>query len=260
MHNNQFMALIKKKRGTIVLFGLLIGALSFFTLVLKEESYKVSTDYLITQNQTGSQDFYTLSKSAQYAGKVLNEGIYSEVFIGEVINTSKVNAEFLPFDKKDKLKTWSNAVQVTLNPDLGIMSVQVFDNDQKKAQAISAAIAEVLTTKSNLFYGEGQNINVKILSGPVPEKNPSILNIIATSTGGFALGVMFSILWIVTKEDRRKNRMFSQSAQVAVSQVKNPIAIPAIEENVSIQEEPEMIDDLMSDEYYLEKIREMGRN
>ena len=141
MQNNQILALIKKKMGSIILFAILIAALSFMALLMKEKNFKVSTDYLIVQNQTSSQDFYTLSKSAQYVGKVLNEGIYSEIFIGEVVKTGKVKPEFLPFDKKEELKTWSNAVSVTLNPDLGIITVQVFDNDQKQAVAISQAVA-----------------------------------------------------------------------------------------------------------------------
>lgn len=213
MQNNQLLALMKKKIGTIILLGFLCAAFSFLLLVLKEKNFKVETDYLIVQNQTASQDFYTLSKSAQYIGKVLNEGIYSELFIGEVVKTGKVNPEFLPFDKKEKLKTWSNAVQVTLNPDLGVVSVQVFDNDQKQALAISQAIADVLTTKSNLFYGEGQNIDVKILSGPVLEKNPSFANIAAVIFGGFTLGIMLSSLWVIAKNEGRKKDVFSHSNQ-----------------------------------------------
>ena len=209
MENNQTLALIKKKIVLIILFGIFISALSFFILVAREKSFKVSTDYLVVQNQTATQDFYTLSKSAQYIGKILNEGIYSELFISEVAKTGKVSPEFLPYDKKEKLKLWSNTVSVNLNPDLGVIDVQVFDNDQKRSLAISQAIVEVLTTKSNLFYGEGQNIGVKVLSGPVLEKNPSLANIAAVSVGGFALGIMIALLWIILKDDQRKREMFS---------------------------------------------------
>jgi capsular polysaccharide biosynthesis protein len=255
MQNNQILALISRKIGGIILFGVFIGALSFFLLVVKEKNFKVGTDYLIVQNQTSSQDFYTLSKSAEYIGKILNEGIYSEIFIGEVAKTGKVNPEFLPYDKKEKLKQWSNTVQVGLNPDLGIISVQVFDNNQTTALAISQAIAEVLTAKSQLFYGEGQNINVKVLSGPVLEKNPSITNIAAVSIGGFALGVMLSALWIISKEDRRKKDMFARVAK--------PMASPNMAMNFPLQDEPQensrLEENIMSDEDYLETIKAMGR-
>ena len=247
MRNNQILALIGKKIGGIVLFAFLIAAISFSLLIVKEKNFKVTTDYLIVQNQTGAQDFYTLSKSAQYIGKVLNEGIYSEIFIGEVINTGKVNAGFLSSNKKEKIKDWSNSVQVILNPDLGIVSVQVFDNDQNQALAISDAIADVLTQKSSLFYGEGQNIDVKVLSGPVLERNPSVINIAAACLGGFALGVMIAILWVITKEDRRRKDVFSHSYQD--NRNVNEFHVNEVKEEINI-----------SDEEYLEKIKQMGRS
>ena len=66
----------------------------------------------------------------------------------------------------------------------------------------------MLTTKSDLFIGEGQNVDVKILSGPVTEKNPSIENIIAVTIAGFVLGIILSSLWYVFKDERRKKDMF----------------------------------------------------
>jgi len=255
MQNNQILALIGRKIEGVILFGVLVGALSFFLLVIKEKNFKVGTDYLIVQNQTSTQDFYTLSKSAEYIGKILNEGIYSEIFIGEVAKTGKVNPEFLPYDKKEKLKLWSNTVQVGLNPDLGIISVQVFDNNQAAALATSQAIAEVLTTKSQLFYGEGQNINVKVLSGPVLEKNPSIMNIAAVSIGGFALGIMIATLWFISKEDRRKKNVFARSAQVVKS---HDVAMKFSPQSEALAEE-RLEGNIMSDEDYLEAIKAMGR-
>jgi capsular polysaccharide biosynthesis protein len=210
MQTNQILSLIKRKTTGIVLFGVFVAALSFLILVIKEKNFKVSTDYLIVQNQTGNQDFYTLSKSAEYIGKVLNEGAYSELFINEITKTGKVNAEFLPFDKKEKMKEWSKIVNVSRNADLGIISINVFDNNQNQALAISNAISDVLITKNSLFLGDGQNINVRVLSGPVMEKNPTIANIFATAISGFILGILLGALWIVLREDRRKKEIFSQ--------------------------------------------------
>lgn len=209
MEYKRILALISKKAGIILLFGLLIAAFSFFALLAKEKNYKVSTDYLIVQNQGGAQDFYTLSKSAEYIGKILNEAVYSELFIDEVIKTGKVNAEFLPFDKKEKLKQWSKIVEVSRNPDLGIIGIEIFENDQRKAVTISQSVVEVLTTKNSLFRGDGQNIDVKVLSGPVVEKNPSLANILATTIGGFILGSMLSVLYLVYGESRRKKSIFT---------------------------------------------------
>lgn len=218
MQNNQILALIRKKAWSIILFGVLVASLSFLALVVKEKSFKVSTDYLIVQNQTGNQDFYTLSKSAEYIGKILKEGVSSEIFINEVTKTGKVNAEFLPFDKKEKLKQWGKTVQVGLNPDLGIISVQVFEDNQRQAQAIADATAQVLTTQNAIFRGDGQNIDIKVLSGPVVEKNPSLGNIAAVSIAGFVLGAMLSSLWFVYKNEKRKDAVFTHPMAKSNSQ------------------------------------------
>lgn len=188
------------------MFGLLVGAVSFSVLILKEENFKVGTEYLIVQNNTNSQDFYTLSKSAEYVGRILNEGVYSELFINEVVKTGKVNSEFLPFDKKDRLEEWGKSIQISRNPDLGIMSIEVLNDNQKQAVAISEAISEVLTMKNHLFRGNMQDIDVRVLSGPVSEKNPSVGNLVSASVGGFVLGVLLAMLWIVYKNDKQAKK------------------------------------------------------
>lgn len=225
METSQILPLLKRKITVIILLGVFAGALSFLALVLKEKNFKVTTDYLIVQNQTGNEDFYTLSKSAEYIGKVMNESIYSELFIDEAVKTGKVSSEFLPFDKKARLKEWSNIVNVSRNPDLGIISVEVFDNKQNQALAISDAVSNVFITKSNLFLGDKQNIEIKVLSGPIVEKNPSIANIIATAIGGFILGILLCALWIIFKEDRKMKGYFSQPKKSMNSGTQNRMEI-----------------------------------
>lgn len=187
------------------LAGLFLSSISFLFLVLNEKNFKVNSDFLIVQNANASQDAYSLSKSAEYFGKVLSESVYSELFINEVVKTGKVNAEFLPFDKKEKIKTWSKIVSASQNSNLGIINIKVFDNNQKQAIAISEGVSEVLTTKNNLFRGEGQNIEVKILSGPIIEKNPSILNIMAIILGGFLFGFLLSAVLVYYKSQQNKS-------------------------------------------------------
>ena len=63
---NNFLLLMKKNIGFIALGGILLGSLSFLFLVINEKNFKVQTDFLIVQNQNEGQDYYTLSKSAEY--------------------------------------------------------------------------------------------------------------------------------------------------------------------------------------------------
>ena len=161
---------------------------SFAFLLLSQKKYKVETSYLIVQSQSAGQDFYTLSKSAEYLGKILGESVYSELFIDEVVRTQKVRSEFLPFERAEKLEYWSEMVRVSRNAEVGIITVDVYNDSQKDAMNISQAISDVLTNKNSLFRGDGQNVEVKILSGPIWQNNPSVINVVLTTGGGFVLG------------------------------------------------------------------------
>lgn len=196
MQSNQILPLIREKIGVVILAGILIGALSFLFLVISQKNFKVSTDFLVVQDQDGAQDYYSLSKSADYISKIFSEAIYSDLFIDEVIKTEKVSGEFLPFDKKARLEQWNKIVKVTRNPEVSMLSVTVYGNNREDAVKINEAISQVLTTKSYLFRGSGQNIDVRILSGPIVEKNPSFSEIVLVIIGGFIMGVLISLLWL----------------------------------------------------------------
>jgi hypothetical protein len=53
-----------------------------------------------------------------------------------------------------------------------------------------------MTTKNGLFLGDGQKIDVRVLSGPIWEKNPTVVNIAVTMVSGFMLGIVLSLMWI----------------------------------------------------------------
>lgn len=200
MGDIQILALIRQKMGAMLLFGMLIAALSFLFLAVAEKNFKVSTDFLIVQNQTGSQDFYSLSKSAEYIGKIMSEAVYSELFIDEIIKTKKIGEDFLPLNKKERLEEWGKIVKVSRNSELGIIKIEVLGNDQKEALDISNGIIEIFTTKNYLFRGEG-SLDVRVLSGPIVEKNPSFSDIILAMAGGFLLGVLISFAAIYYRRE-----------------------------------------------------------
>ncbi len=207
--NKHFLLLIREKIGVILMGGVFLGALSFLFLVVSEKNFKVNTDYLIVQNQTGNQDFYTLVKSSEYIAKVFGEAIYSELFIDEVIKTGKVNSELLPFDKKKRLKNWNKIVKINRDHTAGIINIAVLHDDQREALAVSEGIAEVFKSKSYLFRGHGQDIDIRILSGPILEKNPGLKNIVLVILGGFLTGIMLMLFWIYF----RQNNLASASGE-----------------------------------------------
>lgn len=229
MQGNQFLALVRQKIGLIVLLGILVAALSFLFLVMSQKNFKVSTDFLVVQNQTTGQDYYSLSRSAEYIGSILSESIRSEAFINEVVKTGKVSNEFLPFDKKKKMDEWNKIVQVKRSSQLAILSINVFGNTQKDVMNISDGIAQVLTQENNLFRGQDQNIEVRILSGPIVEKNPSLTNIVAAIAAGFFVGCLLGFIWFYYRFSLMEENAYSTGIN---SKGGNTSEMPKLTENI----------------------------
>jgi len=193
-----FLRLLKKKAGFIILFGLIVALLSFYALIFSQKRYEASTDYLIVQDQMGTQDFYSLSKSAEYLGGVLSEALYSSVFIEEMKSTNKIDAAYFSYDEREALKKWKRAVKVERSPSLGIMKIKVYDNNRDTSVAISEAISEIMVTKNYLFRGK-VNLDVRVLSGPIVEKNPSLAEIAVVVFGGLVLGCVLGVVYFYFK-------------------------------------------------------------
>lgn len=200
-NTSQFLELVRSKFMFLALLGILMGSLSFLFVVVKEKNFRVASEYLIVQDvKTGPQDFASVSRSVQYISKVMGEAIYSELFIAEVIKTGKMDSEHLPFNKKDRLEEWSKIIKVDRDTDLGLIRVAVLDNDQQTALDISQGVQEVLTTRNFLFRGSGQDVDFRVLSGPIVEKNPTLPNVLLSIVSGFLLGELLGLAFIYRRQ------------------------------------------------------------
>ena len=156
----------------------------------------------MVQNQNGFTDYYALSKSSDFLTSVLIESVYSEKFLDEVNGTNLVNTNFLPGSKLERLKTWEKIVKIKKNPNVGIISIEVLGDSQKQVLDVSNAILNVLSNKYFLFLGKGQDLDIRVLSGPITEKNPTVANIIFAVVGGFLVGSLLSYFWIAYRQEK----------------------------------------------------------
>lgn len=203
MDTKKALILAKNNIWLMILVGMLAASLSFFLLLAKEKRFKAGSDVLVIQNSENFVDSYTLSKSAEYLTRVLMESIYSDTFIREVRNSSPNSLAFLPTDKKQMLKTWEKTVKTSADSNLGVLSLEVFADSQKEALNISEGVLKVLTEKNSMFRGGSQNIEVRILNGPVVEKNPEAKNLLAITIAGFLLGMAIVFIFVYLKEIRQ---------------------------------------------------------
>ncbi len=222
MFQESFLAFIKAKIGTMILFGALVAAISFFLLMVVEKRFQTSTDFLVVQNNVTNQDFYTQFKSSEYLGKILSEAVFSERFIDAVVQTGKINGDFLPGDKKDKMEAWEKMITVDKNLELGILSVTVKNNSEKDAARVSDGITQVLTEQNMLFRGGDQgSVDIRILSGPILERNPTLKKIAIVSGAGFVAGFLLTagILLLLRElsfekaEGKREDMLSSQAIE-----------------------------------------------
>ena len=242
MNYESLLLFVRKKWGSLLLSGLLAGSLAFFLLVFFSKHFKVTTDFLVVQTGAGqSQDFYSMLKSSEYLGKVLSESVQSEKFIGAVVETGGVGESFLPQNPKDRLDAWERMVKVTNNPDVGMLHIEVYGDNDRDALRVAQAVGQVLTERNALFRsGDEKSVDIRTLSGPIVEKNPDMKRMALTASAGFFFGVSAFLLFVFLKVER-ESRMVSlrqdvpQEARTAVLSREN-VAAKESNEEFSIHE------------------------
>lgn len=186
------MRVFVAKKGSLLLAGVFVAAASFFLVTLLAPRFQVTTDFMVVQASTPNQDFYTLFKSSEFLSRVLSESVMSERFINAVVATGHVSQEFLPTDKRDRLKAWRDMVTIEKNIELGMLTITVKADTDREAGKVMQAVSDVLLTKNVEFRGGDEKaVEIRILSGPISERNPSpkeLVLIIATAfLAGFSL-------------------------------------------------------------------------
>lgn len=195
MTSHQLFLLFRKKIGLMVLFGFLFAALSFGLLMATEKSFKVKTDFLVVQKQTATQDIYTLSRSNEYITNVMEESIYSELFVNEAVATGTINSSLFPTDRQARLKEWKKMVDVSKSFQGNVLIVETQHNNKNSALKISQAISEVLVKKNHLFRsGLPEDVEVRILSGPIDERAPSLSILLLVIGNGFLFGMVIAFI------------------------------------------------------------------
>lgn len=205
MSYESVLSTVTRKWASLVLSGLLFGAIAFFSLVFLSRHFKVSTDFLVVQTGMGqSQDFYAMLKSSEYLGKVLSESVGSEKFIAAVVETGGVDGNFLPSNPKDRLKEWEKTVKVSNNPDVGSLHIEVFADSDRGGLRVAQAVGKVLTEKNSLFRsGDEKSVEIRTLSGPIVEKNPSIERLALAGIAGSIFGMTMFLLFSLLREEAR---------------------------------------------------------
>ena len=182
------------KIGAIILAGFFTASLSFLFLVFSQKNFKASTDYLVVQSNLQTSDFYTVFRSAEYLSNVFEELVYSELFIDRVSQSEKItNREFLPFDRRDRLKEWKKSVKIDKNIQSGMFTISVFRDDSREALQISQAIDGVISQSFDILSKDSGFSSI-VVTGPILEKNPTMVDVVTVIIAGFFVGAILYII------------------------------------------------------------------
>ena len=158
---------------------------------------------MISSSKEG-QDYYTATRSAEYMSRVLGEILYSESFITAIVDTGRVDINFLPRDKKTRLDDWSKMLQAKTNSELGFIQVSISGKSGREVSKISQAVIAVLGEKGSALFGSGgEKVSVRLLSGPIIENNPSPSELSIIALVGLILGFFLNFTWRLVREEFR---------------------------------------------------------
>ena len=125
-----------------------------------------------------------------------------ERFVDALVDTGKVNREFLPFDQGQRLTTWGKMVTVENNLELGILSVTVKGSTARDVSRIMDGVSQVLTEKNMLFRGgDEKSIEIRILSGPILTQNPTMTQILKVVVAAFLAGVFIAAFFMIVRSE-----------------------------------------------------------
>ncbi len=204
---------LKRKTGLILFSGAIISMLAFFSLIFFQPAYRADIDFLVSpKNATGS-DYYSLSRSSEYLGKALAQIVVSEKFMEAGFDSGMVDRAEFPIDKKDRLKQWSDTVSVSRGSEGGMLHVRVLAKSGRSVERTAKAVTDILSNKAGEFLGSGSEVDIRILSGPIVDRNPSFGELVAGSIGGFILGTFSVIISLLYRMSALSNRNHNFSRQ-----------------------------------------------
>ena len=199
---NEYSFLTRRKVN-IFTGGLLVASLVFMLLIFTQKNFRVDVELLVVNNQQNT-DFYSQFKSSEFLGKLFGSAVHSDRFIDAIIEKGVIDNGFLPEVKKLRAKKWDETVKVASDRELGKLHITVLENDQNHAVRIADGIVSVLVENNNLFRGGAkESVEVRLLSGPTLDGNPSLKDLVLSSALGFLLGATLTAILLVMKKRKK---------------------------------------------------------
>ncbi|OPL12013.1 MAG: hypothetical protein AVO34_02025 [Firmicutes bacterium ML8_F2] len=214
MNYRETIKIIYRKKWLVFWLTVLGAVLAFDLAVIQTPEYKSVSKVLIIQKQTSGQDIYSVSKSAQYLSQIMKEIIYSDSFFEKTIESSnKVDFGDFSEQHKKRQKQWERTVKVNIVRDLGMIEINVFHPEQKKAEQINSAIADTLEQEHRFYHGGGQNVELRILDKSLVSQKPVTLDLWTITVLGALIGLFVGSGIALRKGLKHKDTLYYKDEQ-----------------------------------------------
>lgn len=197
---------LKRKTGLILFSGVVVSIIAFFSLLMFQLAYRADIDFIVSPKNAMGTDYYSLSRSSEYLGKALAQIVVSEKFMEAGFDSGLVDRTEFPVDKKDRLKEWSDTVSVSRGSEGGMLHVRVLAKSSRSVERTAKAVTDILSNNATDFLGSGSEVDIRILSGPIVDRNPSLAELAFGTIGGFILGAFFVIFSVLYRISVRVNQ------------------------------------------------------
>ncbi|MEA2007278.1 MAG: hypothetical protein U9O20_03920 [Patescibacteria group bacterium] len=184
---------IRKKWQLIVYVSLILGAITFLVSTVISPKYKSEVSILIVQHNV---DTYSVVRSAGYLGDIFSQVLYTESFLNDVLESPFEIERNFSNDPKKKRSEWKKEVAIKKIADTGIVQIKVFDVSRIQAEKISSGIAWNFAVNGTKYHGGADNIEVKIIDGPITSSKPAYPNVLMNTIFGLMAGLFGSLILI----------------------------------------------------------------
>ncbi len=181
------------------LLALFAGAISFvFPL-----EYRADAQMLVVSRTRYGVDPYTAVKSAERVGENIARIVGTDIFFAQVLSQPGFQLDtnrFVGTTERVRRKRWEQAIDASVSFGTGVLNISAYHTDPAQAKAYASAVMETLVERGWEYVGG--DVSLKIVNQPVVTAIPVRPNIMLNVLAGFALGVLISGGFVLSRKRR----------------------------------------------------------
>jgi len=187
-----------KNIKTVIFITFIMITLGLIISLIQTPKYKSSSKLLVIFSQENMSP-YTSAQTSNYIAGILEEVIYSDSFMNNVLKSNFNLEDNFGFNQEDRMKNWKKMVKPRLQDNKGIIEINVYHQDREQANNFAQAISYTMITNHSIYHGSGNDVSVKMIGSPTASEKwdqPNILqNLLLSLVAGIFIAITFVIIF-----------------------------------------------------------------